>query len=50
MVGGVFVFISFHETFDFLSHFFDGPLIVEQYVLQSPIICVFSVLAFVVEF
>jgi hypothetical protein len=46
----IFIFIGFQETFDFLSHFFYDPLIVEQCIIQLPIICVFFAVDFVVEF
>jgi hypothetical protein len=49
-VDGVFIFISFQGTFDFLSYFCYHPLIIEQCVIQAPIICVFSAVVFVVEF
>jgi hypothetical protein len=47
--GCVFVFTEFQEL-DFLSYFFSDPLIVEQYIVQPPIVCVFSSAAFIVEF
>jgi hypothetical protein len=37
----------FHQL---LSYFFYDLLIIEQCVIQSPIICIFSAVAFVVEF
>jgi hypothetical protein len=37
-------------TFLFPPLFFYDPLIIEQRVIQSPIVCVFSAATFVVEF
>jgi hypothetical protein len=50
LVGGVFISVNFQEPFDFLSYFFYDPLIVEQCVIQPPIIFSFFAVAFVVEF
>jgi hypothetical protein len=49
LLGGVFIFISFQEPFGFLSYFFSNPLIIVQCVIQSPIICIFFAVAFVIQ-
>jgi hypothetical protein len=44
------IFISFQETFYFFSYFCYDLLIIEQCIIQPPIICIFSAVIFVVEF
>jgi hypothetical protein len=46
----VFIFINFQETFNFLFYFSDDPLIVEQCVVQLPVVCIFSGVVFGVKF
>jgi hypothetical protein len=45
-----FHFHSIPGTFYFFSYFFYDPLIIEQCVVQLPIVCVFSGASFVIEF
>jgi hypothetical protein len=42
MVGHVFIFFNFQEPFDFLFYFINDPLIVEQCIVQLPVVCIFS--------
>jgi hypothetical protein len=42
LVGHFSIFIDFQEPFNFLFYFIDDPLIIEQYVVQLPIVCIFS--------
>jgi hypothetical protein len=50
LVGHVFIFMNFHESFNFLFYYINDSLIIEQCVIQSPIICIFSAVVFVVGF
>jgi hypothetical protein len=36
LVGCVFILIRFQELFDFHSYFFSNPLVIQQWVVQSP--------------
>jgi hypothetical protein len=43
-MGSALIFIKFQESFDFLSYFFNDLLIIEQCVIQTPIIFYFLLL------
>jgi hypothetical protein len=49
-ITSLFSFLSPSRKLDFLSYFFYDTLIIEQCVIQPPIICIFSAVAFVIEF
>jgi hypothetical protein len=50
LVSGAFIFIKFQELFDSPPYFFDDPLLMEQCVVQSPGVWVFSAVSFVLVF